>query len=315
MNSFSYCDHKKRYVSFNIFLILCRYIVVFHPIQRHRLCTRRCAAAVMASITAGALTFYIFIFLTQKIQYFGNLPLCVQTPKYSSLRRVMTSIDTFVTVIIPTVVIAAMNIAIGIRVYNYTRRTLRHDVSSACVSDYYNSSSIGSERPTNSRDWAVNIRLNQHSNGAAGGRASTTCRTYREPTESGTQSRAVKPRHWRVCTRRHVSQMRVTRALLVVSTVYLLLNLPSYALRVHAFIISLENKKWSPAVATMQSFLQFLYYMSFSANFFLYIACSRNFRSALIRLFRRTAYNLREMNTTQYFMIKCWWKKPDHPGL
>ena len=267
----------------------------------------------MASITAVALTFYIYVLLTQQIHYVNELPLCVQPPQYHNLLRVMSSLDTFVTVIIPTVAIATMNTAIGLRVYNYTRRTLRHDVNAACVSDYYNSSSIGSERPTNSRDWAVNIRLNQHSNGVVEGRPSTTCRTYKEPTESGTQSRTVKPRQWRVRTRRHVSQMRVTRALLIVSTVYLLLNGPSFALRVHGFYVFLANKKLSPAVFAMQSFLQFLYYMSFSANFFLYIACSRNFRSALRRLFRRTTYNLREMNITQYFKIKCWWKKPDHP--
>ena len=294
--------------------LLCRYIVVFHPIQRHRLCTRRRAGAVMLFLTIVALLFYSYSLLTQEIFYLHGLPLCVTASKYKHLITIMSSIDTFITLVIPTIAIATMNTAIGIRVYNYTRRTLRHDVSAACVSDYYNSSSIGSERPSHSREWAVNIRLNEHSNGVVvGGRASTTCRTYREPSESGTQSRSVKPRQWRVCTRRHVSQMRITRALLIVSTVYLLLNVPSYAIRIHVFFISLANKQLSDGVYTWQSFLQFFYFFSFSANFFLYMACSRNFRSALKRLIRRTVYNLREMNITQYFKIKCWWKKPDHP--
>lgn len=263
----------------------------------------------MGSLTAAALGFYMFSIFTQEVRYFHDLPVCVQPPKYHNFLRIMAAIDTFITLIIPTVAIATMNTAIGIRVYNYTRRTLRHDVNT-CMSDYYNSSSIGSERPSHSRKWAVNIRLNENSNGV---RQSTTCRAYRETSEPGTQGRSVNPRQWRVCTRRHVSQMRVTRALLIVSTVYLLLNLPSYALKVHLFFISLANKKLSVAVYTWQSFLQFLYYFSFSANFFLYMACSRNFRSALKRLFRRTAYNIREMNVLQYFKIKCWWKKPDQP--
>ena len=271
---------------------------MFHPIQRHRLCTRRRAGAVMLFLTIVALLFYSYSLLTQEIYYMRGLPLCVTAPKYKHLITIMSSIDTFITLIIPAIAIATMNTAIGIRVYNYTQRD----------------SSIGSERPSHSREWPVNIRLNEHSNGVVvGGRGSTTCRTYKEPSESGTQSRSVKPRQWRVCTRRHVSQMRITRALLIVSTVYLLLNVPSYAIRIHVFFISLANKQLSDGVYTWQSFLQFFYFFSFSANFFLYMACSRNFRSALKRLIRRTVYNLREMNITQYFKIKCWRKKPNHP--
>ncbi len=265
----------------------------------------------MISLTVASLAFYVFSILTYTVQYVHGLPLCMQDPKYHTVNRIMTSIDTVITLIIPTIAIASMNTAIGIRVYNYTKRTLKHDVNNACMSDYYNSSSIGSENPSHSREWAVNIRLNEHSNAVA------ICKTYRDrpqsvtgAAESGTQGRSVNNRQWRVYTRRHVSQMRVTRALLIISSVYLFLNLPSFAFRIHAFLMSLANTKLKISNYQWQGIIQFIYYLSFSAKFFLYIACSRNFRVALRRLFRRTAYNIHEMNISQYFKIRCWMRKP-----
>ncbi|ELU08099.1 hypothetical protein CAPTEDRAFT_37722, partial [Capitella teleta] len=41
-----------------------RWIVVFHPLKRHRLCTRKRAVIVMTSLTIAALIFYSFSIFT-----------------------------------------------------------------------------------------------------------------------------------------------------------------------------------------------------------------------------------------------------------
>ena len=109
------------------------------------------------------------------------------------------------------------------------------------------------------------------------------------PRPSSTSTAAAAARSWRVLTRRHQTQLRITKALLIVSTVFVALNLPSYAFRIHAFVIELRNEPYDMSLHAFiwQEFIQFLYYSNFSSRFFLYSACSTNFRQALVRLICR----------------------------
>jgi hypothetical protein len=94
-------------------------------------------------------------------------------------------------------------------------------------------------------------------------------------------------RSWRILTRQQHTQLRITRGLLVVSTVFVALNLPSYAFRIQAFIIGLKNEPYEMSTwhaYIWQELIQILYYSNFSSRFFLYCACSRNFRYAVHRL-------------------------------
>ena len=60
------------------------------------------------------------------------------------------------------------------------------------------------------------------------------------------------------------------------STVFVALNLPSYAFRIHAFVIELRDEPYEMSLHAFiwQEFIQFLYYSNFSSRFFLYSACS-----------------------------------------
>ncbi|XP_040070962.1 uncharacterized protein LOC120843614 [Ixodes scapularis] len=83
-----------------------------------------------------------------------------------------------------------------------------------------------------------------------------------------------------------VTQMSVTRMLLLVSTVFILLNLPSYVLRIYVFLLyfgdaeSLEAASGSLAYI-LQRYCMILYYTNFAINFVLYNASSRMFRVTL----------------------------------
>ncbi|CAH1392025.1 unnamed protein product [Nezara viridula] len=79
------------------------------------------------------------------------------------------------------------------------------------------------------------------------------------------------------------SQTKVTEMLLVVSTVFIVLNLPSYAIRMYVYI----NQKGEEerAVVVIQQYAQLLFYINFGINFVLYCVSGQNFRRALISLF------------------------------
>lgn len=88
---------------------------------------------------------------------------------------------------------------------------------------------------------------------------------------------------------RPASHMRVTRMLLVVSSVFLALNLPGHAFRVYLFIMQLVDKTYSPGELFFhwQRFFLYVYYINFAINIFLYSICGKNFRLALKSLVLR----------------------------
>ena len=77
-------------------------------------------------------------------------------------------------------------------------------------------------------------------------------------------------------------QARTTRTLLILSTSFVVLNLPSHVLRLYVFIISLSGTTLTPLqtqkVYAWQELVQFVYYINFASNFFLYTLCSNAFR-------------------------------------
>ena len=90
-----------------------------------------------------------------------------------------------------------------------------------------------------------------------------------------------------ICPRRYQAQLRITKMLLIVSTIFLVLNLPSHAVRIHGYIQLWRNHhdQLPDSVVVMQHAFQMLYYTNFAVNFFLYSLCGRNFRSALRKLY------------------------------
>ncbi|XP_044014639.1 thyrotropin-releasing hormone receptor [Aphidius gifuensis] len=87
-----------------------------------------------------------------------------------------------------------------------------------------------------------------------------------------------------------VSQKKVTKMLLIVSSVFLCFNLPAYVLRVRAF---LEADKEPPrSIIIIQHICNLLFDTNFGINFFLYCASGQNFRSAVLRIILRRPHRL-----------------------
>ena len=258
-----------------------RWIVVFHPLKRHRLCTRKRALIVMASLTISALAFYTFSIFTTRVRYASGLPICSQSPRFRSIMQVIRSVDTMFTVIIPSITIVIMNIAIGIKICRYTNT---HTNSLPLSPDSRDEISSFSSKMNS------DTRLNQRTPSALSVSAS-----------SSRMKVITKKNTSRFRTKRQQTQLKVTRALLIVSSVFVLLNLPSYAFRIQAFVITVRQEQYNISIHAFiwQEFIQFLYYINQSCNFFLYFACSRNFRLAVKRLLHRFRRNFKRLRCMQ----------------
>ena len=263
-----------------LFFTVDRFIVVFFPLRRQRMCTRRRAVLSMSMLTSAALLFYSFTFKTFGVVYMNDVPICRQLQeRYLGVHIALTSVDTLIGVLLPTVATVAMNTAIGVKVYNYTRRTVEKN-DTDFVSDAYSSSVVPKIRH-------MVVEVDSDSS-----RHYHACRAVSSATSG--RLAAVRPhRTIQSCARRQRSQMRVTRALLVVSTVFILLNLPSHSFRILAFVLSFIKDTIPLTAYTWLELLQFLYYLSFSSNFILYMMLSKNFRNAIRRLVHRTRYTIR----------------------
>ncbi|XP_068148688.1 uncharacterized protein CNMaR [Drosophila tropicalis] len=93
------------------------------------------------------------------------------------------------------------------------------------------------------------------------------------------------------------SQLKVTKMLLIVSTVFVFLNLPSCLLRIQVYWESKAEHTENLTVA-LQYVFHALFVTNFGINFVLYCVSGQNFRKAVLSIFRRVSSAQRE-GTTQ----------------
>ena len=106
------------------------------------------------------------------------------------------------------------------------------------------------------------------------------------------------------------AQLQMTKVLLIVSSLFLLINLPSCVIRMRILIVRLSGDflATGPQEFMWQSVFQIVYYTNFAINVFLYGICCRKFRKALKRLVWQWRYHL----TTCRGKNVCMKKKSFH---
>ncbi|XP_021194707.2 G-protein coupled receptor 183-A isoform X2 [Helicoverpa armigera] len=77
------------------------------------------------------------------------------------------------------------------------------------------------------------------------------------------------------------SQHRVTRMLLIVSTVFVVLNLPAYTMRLLAYAYDMSSGEYSGRWAALQQLALMFFNTNFGINFLLYCLSGQNFRREL----------------------------------
>ena len=185
-------------------------------------------------------------------------PECTPLPQFTTIINVSNNIDTFITLIIPSLAIFVMNIRIIFKIsYFFDKR-----------SNMTVTFSRGESGRRNSDPSIVIVSTaDQDKN--------TTCsESHLSPRNHG--------------------QMKITKMLLVVSTIFLLLNLPSHAIRVYSYFMGFidPHHKHSYSLVLWQQFFTIIYNCNFSVNFFLYSLYGKNFRKALCQMFANIRYRL-----------------------
>lgn len=261
-----------------------RYIVVCHPFKRVMLCNVRSSLIVVSSEAIFALLFYGFSLYTSRV---GPDNMCTTPIELLSFVEMMVYIDTVITLIIPSLIIVLLNIKLFFTVYRLLRQpeTTCTELSQPGAMSTVAGSSSGSSRYSNSsHKWT----------GGCFGVQRGPLSTSASEAQSGGSTR-YKP----------CPQVRTTRMLLIVSTVFVLLMLPSHAFRIHAFVAALVAPDYHPTASVLrcQELLHFLYYMNFAMTFFLYTGSRKAFRIALCRMLNRYQYNIRRFFRTMLY--KC----------
>lgn len=206
-----------------------RYIAICHPLRAPMLCSTRRQKIAVAGLSIFALIFYNFAVWTTKVTQYGRRMTCAQVDNYHQIVRVITWVDTIITMVVPFTCIVFMNLRVI---------------------------------------WKAAIFHNKRKN------------CYK-PTDSGKLKR-----------NKHLtnkSQMRVTRTLLIVSTLFLVFNFPSHLSRLYNIIVvptSMEKYEYF-----LHSMCQLLYYCTFSINFIVYALYGKHFQKSfwlMIRSFKQT---------------------------
>lgn len=99
-----------------------------------------------------------------------------------------------------------------------------------------------------------------------------------------------------VHSRRRTNQAKITRMLLVVSTAFLILNLPFHSIRLYPVIYQLFHREAfipSRFLQRLQTFFMYVFYINYSINFVLYSICGQNFRQELCSCIRECSMRKR----------------------
>lgn len=226
-----------------------RFIAICFPLKTHHICSRFREKAMVAFLVMLSLILYNHSFWTIDLTVWDARARCSHLDKYIDLLNVLTWMDTALTMIVPFIMIVVMNSMV-------LRAVIKGPLQSKSVRRY----------TFNQKRTATTTIVNDNT--------VTTLQTPRRYSCLVKNSRRINP------------QYRVTRTLMLVSTTFLFLNLPSHAIRLYNLITSSNSQAVSKEISVVQEFTLMLYYTTFSCNFFLYTFFGRNFKNALNHILR-----------------------------
>ena len=245
-----------------------RYIAVCHPLKRPEMCTTERARHVVVWLTVACLVAYsVTLWTSGIVEIYGvkgdSYYICTPLSKFMAVHTALTYADTVATLLVPFLTIVVLNIKIAHRIaYFYNRHKQRCTVIQSINRESHLTSSTGSSR----MPFATNM-----SSSASQGVVHTEARVS-----------------FTLCSK---AQLQITKMLLIISSLFLLVNLPSYVLRLRLFILSVLQHQLDVKAQNFQILLQqifqLVYYTNFGMNFVLYSICSSKFRQAFARFWKQ----------------------------
>lgn len=250
-----------------------RYIAIQYPFSRPRICTRSNAKKAIAVVASTAMLFFSYTWLISELVLIPvkgencnqtNLTtcdnitygICSYPDHYHRISEMVTYVDSVVTVLIPFVLITYFNGRIAAIVLQMNRDRKKILASA-------NTSAVATAGPNNRTSTvtmhSLNARVHQSQTGIE--MMQSGIQTAHNPSNDRLEQAPVTY-HQR--QQPQSSDVRVTKALLLVSTVFLVLTLPAHAIRGIRFILEV---KWSiyifVIVFKVQSGVLLFYYSIF----------------------------------------------------
>ncbi|XP_012140548.2 uncharacterized protein LOC105662486 isoform X1 [Megachile rotundata] len=287
-----------------------RFIAVQYPLHRPHICTIARAKTIVLVLVIVALTGHSYSFVTAGVvSTKEGEEYCELKDEYLEAMKIISIIDSFASLIAPLVMIIVMNTMIMRNLLMFSRRFKqtsssltgspnreRSDINLNQIPSGSSSnhgagginlgSMVGTRRPPSQQSF--HSSKNNHSHLS---RQQTTSAPPSTPRIACQQPEiAARCIHIRSSSRNLVStrnQQSITQMLLLISTVFILLNSPSYAIRLCVFFFTLAHKSTPDLLWCLQQFFMLLYYTNFSINFLLYAMCGITFRRCLQQLLRK----------------------------
>ncbi|KAI0230548.1 hypothetical protein LSAT2_019125 [Lamellibrachia satsuma] len=281
-----------------------RYINVFHPLRRDMFCTKRRANLIVVSLVVFACLVYTYTIFSYGAVDYGHLSVCSPKPGHRNILQAMTAIDTFVSCVVPSTFIVVCNARLI--------RKLRHDnVEFSATTAGRDTSGTGPDATADTA--AVSHPLAIYHPGSRDVSDTITPKSpkvgiHLSPAEVGSaaissHSSNTRPSLVTVagCHRmtRERCRLRKARMLLVLSSILVLLSLPSHVLRTQFTIRHLfgASHRMTRIETDLHEIFQLLYLLGFAVNFFIYSLCGHHFRRELRRTFGRCRYTMCKYKT------------------
>uniref|UniRef100_A0A8D8UM52 Neuropeptides capa receptor n=1 Tax=Cacopsylla melanoneura TaxID=428564 RepID=A0A8D8UM52_9HEMI len=280
-----------------------RFIAVQYPLHRPHICTVARAKTVILCLTAASFLLHVYCFLTAGLVTNEAGVICDLREGYEEVMRYINILDTIVTLILPIVSIVVMNTMITRNLLIFGRRFRQEKMSLAITCSHLDHNHLHHSHSSSTSGKSIKNGVdNFHGISRIGSRHSS-CNSGRilgYSTQSTVVNLAPTVRMSNlnhdinhnakysgsnlVSTR---TQQSITKMLLLISTVFIILNLPSYLIRLYVFVKhSLYRQATPPLMWCLQQFFMHLYYTNFSINFLLYSMCGITFRKCLYQLMR-----------------------------
>ncbi|XP_051172426.1 thyrotropin-releasing hormone receptor-like isoform X1 [Leptopilina boulardi] len=286
-----------------------RFIAVQYPLHRPHMCTIARAKAIVFILVVLALASHSYTLITAGVvKEQDGTEVCEMKIEYLKTMRIVSIIDSIASLIVPLVMIIIMNTMITRNLLRFSRK-FKRDPAASC--NKYPTSEINLnniQTASSSHDEANGIPLNT----GISGRRQPSQQSFHSSKSSHSQHSRHQPSivaipstprspyqvsevlarciNGNSSSRNPVStrnQQSITKMLLLISTVFILLNLPSYVVRFCVYFFALARKDTPTLLWCLQQFFMLLYYTNFSINFLLYAMCGITFRRCLEQLLRK----------------------------
>ncbi|XP_045481183.1 neuropeptides capa receptor-like [Harmonia axyridis] len=255
-----------------------RFIAVQYPFQKPNICTVRRARItvsilILLAIISQLYTFWIAGIIENDFNEFE----CEMLPQYQEVMKIVNFIDTIVTLILPLVMIVAMNTMIARSLIMFRKRMVAKEVNGR-----YSDEDDSRHNPfTESKPNRAIFKVKSSS--------SVLLKSKKSSSTHLSLGERISQIHIRNSDSSwsSKSQDNITKTLLIISSVFVGLNLPSYTIRIWIFFGFTLYEKLPPEVLwCTQQVAMLLYYTNFSVNFILYTMCGATFRRCLWKMIK-----------------------------